>query len=323
MTGKIDISFVIPIFNESAAIIELYERLKKMINSRTDNYEIIFVNDCSRDNSIDIIKQISEKDDRVKFVDLKRNFGQTAALAAGFDFAEGDIIVSMDGDLQHLPEDIPPMLDKMNEGYDIVSGWRYERNDNFIFRKIPSASANWLMKKLSGINIHDFGTTLKAYKKDVIKQIKLYGEMHRFIPALAAQNGITICEVPIQNPSRKSGKSNYGISRTIRVMCDLLTVKFLISYSTRPLHIFGAAGLLCFSFGFLIDLVFTILWSFNYADYDNNKGLILFSVMLIIIGVQFIVLGLLSEILIRIYFESSDKKIYSVRETNINPENCI
>lgn len=323
MRENIEISFVIPIYNENAVIYELYERLSSMIKVRTDNYEIIFINDCSKDNSFDIIKKIAESDNKVKYVSFKRNFGQTAALAAGFDYAAGNIIVSMDGDLQHLPEDIPPMLDKMEEGYDIVSGWRYDRTDNFIFRKIPSAAANWLMKKLSGINIHDFGTTLKAYKKDVIKNIKLYGEMHRFIPALAAQHGISICEIPIQNPSRKSGKSNYGISRTIRVMCDLLTVKFLISYSTRPLHIFGAAGLLCFGIGFIIDFIFTLMWLFNYADYDNNKGLILFSVMLIIIGIQFIVLGLLSEILIRIYFESTEKKIYWVRESNIKTEDIL
>jgi len=313
-----ELSIVIPIYNESAVINELYARLKKMLDMRGASYEIIFVNDCSRDGSLALIKKLASDDITVKYIDLKRNFGQTAALAAGFDYATGDIIVSMDGDLQHLPEDIPMLLDKMKDGYDIVSGWRKKRTDNMFFRKLPSWTANYLMYKLSGIKIHDFGTTLKAYKREVIKNINLYGELHRFIPALAAQQGISICEVPIQNPHRKSGKSNYGISRTIRVALDLMTVKFLISYSTRPLHIFGLIGLIFFCIGFFINVIFTGLWLFDRADYDNNKGLVLFSVMTIIIGIQFIVLGLLSEILVRIYFETTRKKIYCVRETNIS-----
>ena len=258
MSEKIEISIVIPIFNESKVILELYQRLKAMIKQRTDNYEIIFIDDCSRDNSLAIIKQIAENNARVKYASLRKNFGQTAALAAGFDLAQGEIIVSMDGDLQHLPEDVPPLLDKMAEGYDIASGWRKKRQDNILFRKIPSRIANWLMFKLSGVAIHDFGTTLKAYKKEVIKNVHLYGEQHRFIPALAAIQGISICEVPISNPPRKSGKSNYGISRTFRVICDLLTIKFLLSYSTRPLHIFGGIGLSFFSIGFIINFIFTI-----------------------------------------------------------------
>ncbi|HPP87044.1 MAG TPA: glycosyltransferase family 2 protein [bacterium] len=317
MSEKIEISIVIPIFNESKVILELYQRLKAMIKQRTDNYEIIFIDDCSRDNSLAIIKQIAENNARVKYASLRKNFGQTAALAAGFDLAQGEIIVSMDGDLQHLPEDVPPLLDKMAEGYDIASGWRKKRQDNILFRKIPSRIANWLMFKLSGVAIHDFGTTLKAYKKEVIKNVHLYGEQHRFIPALAAIQGISICEVPISNPPRKSGKSNYGISRTFRVICDLLTIKFLLSYSTRPLHIFGGIGLSFFSIGFIINFIFTICWLFFNADYNNHKGLVLFSVMMIIIGIQFIVLGLLSEILVRTYFEATNKKIYNIRETNI------
>ena len=316
------ISIVIPIYNEGSVINELYNRLTEVITKiiKPDIYELIFINDCSIDDSLSIIKNLAKKDPHVKFISFRKNFGQTAALAAGFDFAAGKIIVSMDGDLQHLPEDIPKLIEKMNEGYDIVSGWRKKRNDNVFFRKIPSRTANWLMFKLSGVNIHDFGTTLKAYKSDIIKNVRLYGEMHRFIPALAAVQGISIAELPIENPHRPYGKSNYGISRTFRVLCDLLTVKFLISFSTRPLHIFGFIGLSAFLAGFIIDFIFTLLWIFGKADYDNNKGLILFSVMLIILGVQFIVLGLLSEILVRVYFETTDKKIYSVKETNLTKE---
>jgi glycosyltransferase involved in cell wall biosynthesis len=320
MLNEIKYSVIVPIYNEEKVVRELYDRIKKIIETYNEPYEIIFVDDGSRDSSFNIIKGISMNDSAFKYVKLRKNFGQTGALAAGFDFAQGEFIISMDGDLQHLPEDIPKLISKMEEGYDIVSGWRKERKDNAVMRKFPSRVANWLMYKMSGVNIHDFGTTLKIYKKEIIKSVKLYGEMHRFIPALAAKSGISIAEVPIENPSRLAGKSNYGISRTFRVIFDLLTVKFLISYSTRPFHVFGFIGLLFFLTGFFIDLVFSGFWLLTDVSYENHKGLILFSVLMIIIGLQFFVFGILSEILIRIYYESTGEKIYSVKETNFSEE---
>src|SRR6266480_3270990 len=206
------------------------------------SYEIVFVDDGSRDSTYKILSEIAATDSRVTVVRLRRNFGQTAGLKAGFDFARGEIIISMDGDLQHDPEEIPRFLEKIEEGYDLVSGWRHHRRDHWLMRQLPSRIANWMMAKLSGIDLHDFGTTFKAYRREIIQEIQLYGELHRFIPALASTTGAKIVEVPIENLERKSGKSNYGIGRTVRVFLDLLIVKFLLDYSTRPLQFFGLLG---------------------------------------------------------------------------------
>ena len=235
-------SVVVPFYNEQENIPPLYMKLTEVMDAIGEPYELVFVDDGSKDDTFKVLSEIYEHDRRVNLVRLRRNFGQTAGLKAGFDFARGEVIVSMDGDLQHDPEEIPKFLEKIEEGFDLVSGWRYQRHDHWLTRQVPSRVANWMMAKLSGIELHDFGTTIKAYRREIIQEIQLYGELHRFIPALASSNGAKIAEVPILNLERKSGKSNYGIGRTIRVFLDLIIVKFLLDYSTRPLQFFGLLG---------------------------------------------------------------------------------
>ncbi len=237
------LSIVVPIHNEEPAILPLYDRLTAVLETVQKPYEIIFVDDASTDRSFDLLANLVETDQRLKVIRLRRNFGQTAALSAGFDEAQGQVIISLDGDLQHDPDDIPALLRKIDEGYDIASGWRKDRLDNAVTRRIPSRIANWLMAKASGVNLRDFGTTFKAYRAEVLKDINLYGELHRFIPALASFYGARVAEVPIRNSPRASGASHYGLGRTFRVMFDILTVRFLLKYFTRPMHFFGTLGL--------------------------------------------------------------------------------
>jgi glycosyltransferase involved in cell wall biosynthesis len=308
------LSIVVPFYNEQENVRELYTRLKKVLGGLGRTHELIFVDDGSRDATYAVLKEIHAADETVHVLKLRKNFGQTAGLQAGFDFAQGDIIISMDGDLQHAPEDIPEFLKKMDEGYDIVSGWRKRRVDNLIFRKIPSRVANWIMKKLSGVDIHDFGTTFKAYKKEAIKGVHLYGELHRFIPALISKTGVKIVEIPIQNIVRQKGKSNYGLSRVRRVIFDLMTVKFIISFIDRPLQLFGLIGLLFGGIGFLIALLLTVGFYFFGWQIKENLGNLVFSVFLMILGVQFIMTGLLAEIISRVYYRTHDIKIYSIEE---------
>src|SRR3954451_12124074 len=238
------LSIVIPIHNEEPAILPLYDRLTAVLEAIHRPYEILFVDDASTDRSFDLLANLVETDNHLKVLRLRRNFGQTAALAAGFDEAQGDVIISLDGDLQHDPEDIPLLLEKIDAGWDIASGWRKNRVDNAVTRKIPSRIANWLMKRTSGVDLHDFGTTFKAYRSEVLKDVNLYGELHRFIPALASFYGARVIEVPIRNVPRAAGDSHYGIGRTFRVMFDILTIKFLLKYMTRPMHFFGTLGLI-------------------------------------------------------------------------------
>ena len=309
-------SIVVPFHNEQDSVAELHRQLSEVLNGRYEPAEIIFVDDHSTDATLDILKAIAEKDPRVVVIRLKRNYGQTVALAAGFDYAEGDVIISMDGDLQHDPADIPQMLRTFEEtGCDIVSGWRKKRVDNFLLRRAPSRVANWLMAKLSGVNIHDFGTTFKIYRKDTIKQIKLYGDMHRFIPALASWNGATIVEVPINNIERPGGHSHYGLSRTVRVLFDLLTIRFLLKYVTRPLHFFGPVGLLSLALGFVINL-WMISEKLMYGTdlFDKHGPLMILGAILILAGVQLISSGLIGEMLSRTYFESQGKPIYAIEK---------
>src|SRR5213083_129736 len=237
-------SIVVPLHNEQENVTDLYDRLKAVMEINGESFEIVLVDDGSTDRSFHLLREIAAVDSRVTVVRLRRNFGQTSALAAGFDHARGEYIIAMDGDLQHDPSDIPVFLEKIAEGYDIVSGWRKRRTDNLWLRRIPSHCANWLMAKLSGVGIHDFGTTFKAYRREILEQVPLYGELHRFIPALASWHGATIIEVPIRNVNRERGASHYGISRTIRVFFDLITIRFLLRYLSRPLHFFGTAGML-------------------------------------------------------------------------------
>src|SRR5271163_1336063 len=249
-------SIVVPFYNEQENIPPLYVKLTEVMDAIGERYELVFVDDGSKDKTFKVLSDIYEHDPRVNVVQLRRNFGQAPALKAGFDFARGEVIISMDGDLQHDPEEIPRFLEKIEEGYDLVSGWRYARRDHWLMRQIPSRIANWMMAKLSGVDLHDFGTTFKAYRREIIQEIQLYGELHRFIPALAGSTGARITEVPITDLARKNGKSNYGIGRTLRVFLDLIIVKFLQDYSTRPLQFFGLLGMGTTGLGILF---FTVL----------------------------------------------------------------
>jgi glycosyltransferase involved in cell wall biosynthesis len=277
-------------------------------------FELVFVDDGSRDRTLPLLEEIAAIDSRVVVVQLRRNFGQTSALAAGFDHAQGEFVIAMDGDLQHEPEDIPAFLEKLDEGYDIVSGWRKVRVDNLVMRRIPSRCANWLMSKLSGVNLHDFGTTFKAYRRELIEQIPLYGEgQHRFIPALASWYGARICEIPIRNIVRDKGKSHYGISRTIRVFFDLITIRFLLRYLTRPLHIFGSVGMAGIAGGSAIALWMMLLKLFRHVNVMDQHGpLLLLAAVMIVAGVQLLALGLLGELQVRHFHESSAGRPYRV-----------
>jgi glycosyltransferase involved in cell wall biosynthesis len=308
-------SIVVPFYNEQENIPSLYMKLTEVMDAIGEPYELVFVDDGSKDNSFKVLSDIYEHDRRVNLIRLRRNFGQTPALKAGFDFARGEVIISMDGDLQHDPEEIPKFLEKIEEGYDLVSGWRYARKDHWLMRQIPSRAANWLMAKLSGVDLHDFGTTFKAYRREIIQEIQLYGELHRFIPALASTTGARIVEVPIENLSRKSGKSNYGIGRTIRVFLDLMMVKFLLDYSTRPLQFFGVLGMVGAASGLLIGAYVSFKKFYYHISVMTQHGpLLLLSIALLVSGIQFISMGLLGEIMARTYYESQNKPIYALRE---------
>ena len=309
----LEVSVVIPIYNEEGNIRELCIKLNDVLPIITENYEIIFVDDGSTDNSFNILKEINTENKNVVVVKFRRNFGQTAALSAGFDHFKGDVIITMDGDLQNDPEDIALLLTKINEGYDIVSGWRVDRKDPFFTKKLPSKFSNWLASKLTGVKLHDFGCTFKAYRREVVENINLYGEMHRYIPALASQMGVSIAEVKVRHHPRQHGKSKYGITRLIRGMLDLITVKFLLSYSMRPLQLFGIPGIISLFIGFVIGAYLTIerfFFGMSLAD----RPLLLLAVLLIFLGVQFITMGLLGEIITRTYYEIQGKPIYAVKE---------
>jgi glycosyltransferase involved in cell wall biosynthesis len=314
------LSIVVPIHNEEPAILPLYDRLTTVLEELRRSYEIIFVDDASTDRSFDLLANLVETDHHLKVLRLRRNFGQTAALAAGFDEASGDVVISLDGDLQHAPEDIPLLLEKIDEGYDIASGWRKVRVDNAITRKIPSRIANYMMKKASGVELHDFGTTFKAYRSEVLKDINLYGELHRFIPALASQYGAKIAEVPITNIPRPNGESHYGLSRTFRVFFDILTIKFLLRYLTRPMHFFGSLGLGSIGLGTLV-LTFMVFEKMLGHDILFEHGpLMIAGALLWIVGVMLFSTGFIGELLTRTYFESQGRRIYAVREIRSRKE---
>ncbi len=308
-------SVVVPFFNEEASIETLHARIVGVMDALAQTYEMVFVDDGSRDQTRHILGHLSDRDARVTIVRLRRNYGQTAALKAGFDFARGEIIISMDGDLQHDPAEIPLFLSKLAEGYDLVSGWRTERKDAWLTRRLPSRIANWLMAKLSRVELHDFGTTFRACRREIITDLQLYGDLHRFIPALASWSGASVAEIPIKNIRRLNGKSNYNLSRTLRVLLDLIGVKFLLDYSTRPLHFFGFFGLLGTSVGSVFGLFLLGKKVFLGADIMDKHGPLLFTTILLILsGIQFLSIGLLGEMLARTYYESQNKPIYAVRE---------
>lgn len=311
--NKTNLSIVIPIYNEGDSIGFLYSELDRTLSKLGLSYEVILIDDGSTDNTYPKLLEIHNKNKNYKIIKLRRNFGQTAAISAGFDYSHGDIVITLDADLQNDPADIPKIIDKMNEGYDIVSGWRKNRKDKFITRRIPSIIANKIISKMSGVNIHDFGCTLKAYSRDVIKNINLYGEMHRYIPALASWMGTNVAEVEVNHRERKFGKSKYGISRTIRVILDIITIKFLLSFSTRPMQIFGLFGMILGAAGIIITLYLAVLRIF-FQQPLANRPLFLIGIFSILIGIQFITMGLLGEVNTRIYHESCNKTIYSIKK---------
>jgi glycosyltransferase involved in cell wall biosynthesis len=306
-------SIVVPLHNEQENVTDLYDRLKVVMEANAESFEMVLVDDGSTDRTFHLLREIAAVDSRVTVVRLRRNFGQTSALAAGFDHARGDYIIAMDGDLQHDPADIPLFLEKIAEGYDIVSGWRKQRVDNLWLRRIPSRSANWLMAKLSGVGIHDFGTTFKAYRRDILEQVPLYGELHRFIPALASWHGASICEVPIRNVVRERGNSHYGLSRTFRVFFDLITIRFLLRYLSRPLHFFGTVGMISIFAGSGISIWLLAEKFLRHSDVMTHHGpLMIFTAVLLLAGLNMLAVGLLGEMQVRHYHEPTRRAPYSV-----------
>src|SRR3954471_4149986 len=306
-------SIVVPFHNEQENVTVLYDRLKGVMEAQSESFELVFVDDGSADLTFHLLSEIAAIDSRATVIKLRRNFGQTSALAAGFDHASGEYIIAMDGDLQHDPNDIPVFLEKIGEGYDIVSGWRKERIDNFWMRRIPSRIANWMMAKISGVDIHDFGTTFKAYRRDILEQVPLYGELHRFIPALASWHGATICEVAIKNVNRERGTSHYGITRTFRVFFDLLTIRFLLKYLSRPLHFFGTSGMLSVLGGSGIVAWLGVEKFLNHQPIMLSHGPLMMAAMgLLLGGLNLLAIGLLGEMQVRHYHEPSRRAPYSV-----------
>ena len=306
-------SIVVPIYNEQDTIDELYRAITSALDGFDPCYEMIMVDDGSTDASFGALQRLAALDVRLKVIRFRRNFGQTAAMSAGFDAAAGDIIIPMDGDLQNDPADIPRLIEKLGQGYDVVSGWRRDRKDTFITRKIPSLLANSLISSLTGVHLHDYGCTLKAYRREVLDGINLYGEMHRFVPALASQVGAKVAEISVTHHPRRFGTSKYGISRTLRVILDLMTVKFLLAYSTKPIQLFGKWGVYTLLAGLCSGTMTVYMKLFEHFSMNRNPLLIL-TAFLLFMGVQFIVLGLLGELSARTYYEAQGKPIYVIRD---------
>jgi glycosyltransferase involved in cell wall biosynthesis len=306
------VSVVIPLYNEEENVEVLHERLSETLKSMGIDYEIVYIDDGSTDKTLNLLEEIQKSDENVVVLSLRRNFGQTAAFAAGFDFARGEVVITMDGDLQNDPKDIPKLLELTKE-YDLVSGWRKKRQDTFITRRLPSLIANWLISKVTGVGLHDYGCSLKAYKRDVVKNLKLYGEMHRFIPAVASWYGVKIAEVETTHHPRLRGKSKYGMSRTIKVLLDLITVKFLQSFSTKPIQFFGPVGVF-FGLAGLGISAYLALSKLIYGIDIGGRPLLLLGALLIIVGIQFIGMGLLGEMIVRVYHESQKKPIYTMKK---------
>lgn len=309
-----EISVIVPFYNEETNAREMYRRLKDVLDDTKRSYEIIFVDDGSKDGTYKTIESIAKADPRVIVVQLSRNYGQSAALSAGFDHARGDIIISMDGDLQHDPSDLPLFLKKIDEGYDIVSGWRKKRVDNFLIRRLPSKIANKLLMMVSGVDIHDFGTTYKAYRKEFIKNVELFGDYHRYIPALANDMGASIVEIPIKNINRQKGRSNYGIKRFWPVMLDIIMLKFIVSYMAKPLRIFGSMGLASFLAGFIMSISMLILFCVRVINtLREHIAMLILSVFLMLVGLQFIVFGIMAEINSKVYFRVAGRNVYRIK----------
>lgn len=307
------VSIVIPVFNEAENVGLLHGEIATAVKGRAEEYEIIFVDDGSSDGSLAELKKIRAGDPRVKIIQFRKNFGQSAAISAGFKYSRGQVVVAMDADLQNDPADIPLLVDKVAEGFDIVNGWRRDRRDKWLTRRVPSFFGNKLISWITGVKLHDYGCTMRGFRSDVVKNLKLYGEMHRYIPAIASRMGIRSAEVVVNHRSRRFGKSKYGLSRTFRVVLDLISIKFLLAYSHRPLQIFGGAGLLMILAGMVSGVILT------YTKIILHQGiagrpLLFFTLLMVFLGFQSISLGLLAEMLSRIYHEGLDKNEYSIRE---------
>lgn len=311
-----EISVFLPVFNEEPNLRPLHEKLNQALAQLGRTAEIIYVDDGSSDGSLNVLREIAGHDERVRVIALRRNYGQTPAMAAGIHAAKGQVLIPMDADLQNDPADIARLLDKLDEGYDVVSGWRKNRQDPLVTRKIPSQMANWVISKIGGVPLHDYGCSLKAYRRESLEDVQLYGEMHRFIPIYASWSGARVAEIPVEHHARTMGKSKYGLSRTFKVVFDLMTIKFMASYQTKPLYMFGFAGLLTFAISFLCA-VFAFLMKFvswpHHADFIQTPLPVL-TMVLLVLGVQFFFMGLLAEMLVRTYHESQSKPIYAVRE---------
>ncbi len=308
-----EVSVFLPVFNEEPNLLPLHAKLKTALKALGRSAEIVYVDDGSTDGSLRVLREIARVDPRVRVVALRRNYGQTAAMAAGIDAARGKVLIPMDADMQNDPADITRLLDKLDEGYDVVSGWRKNRKDKMVTRKIPSMVANRLISWIGGVPLHDYGCSLKAYRRESLEDVRLYGEMHRFIPIYASWAGARVAEIPVEHHARTMGKSKYGLSRTLKVVFDLMTIKFMASYHTKPIYVFGSFGMLAFAISMLAGLYAVFLKIFHKADFVQTPLPIL-AIVMFAVGVQFLLMGLLAEMLVRTYHESQAKPIYAVKE---------
>lgn len=312
------LSIVIPVYNEEKSLKPLYERIKGVCGVLDKEYEIIFIDDGSRDKSFDILEEIAQGDKNVKLIKFKKNFGQTAALSAGFERAKGEIIIPIDADLQNDPRDIPKLLAKLDEGFDVVSGWRKDRKDDFFSKKFPSQIANSLISFITKIKLHDYGCTLKAYRSEVLRGVNIYGEMHRFLPAYAARQGAAIAEIPVNHFPRKFGKTNYGVSKTFKVILDLLVIKFMLGYSTKPIYFFGGFGAISMFLGFTSGLLALYLKIFRSVSFILTP-LPIITALFVLAGIQLIMMGIISDLVLRSNYDLSGKKTYVIsKKVNFN-----
>jgi glycosyltransferase involved in cell wall biosynthesis len=321
MENAPEISLFLPVLDEEENLPLMHQKIAAALDALGKSAEVIYVDDGSTDNSLKVLKEIAAGDDRVRVISLRRNYGQTAAMAAGIDAARGEILIPMDADLQNDPADIARLLEKLDKGYDVVSGWRKNRQDKMITRKIPSQIANKIISWIGGVPLHDYGCSLKAYRREVLQDVKLYGEMHRFIPIYASWAGARVTEIPVEHHARTMGKSKYGLSRTVKVVFDLITIKFMAEYHTKPIYVFGTFGLLAFFISILSGLLAIVLKLANYLGLPANyhadfvqTPLPVLCIVMFAISIQFFLMGLLAELLVRTYHESQDKAIYAVRE---------
>jgi glycosyltransferase involved in cell wall biosynthesis len=310
---KEKVSIIVPIYNERSNLEPFVTSLTHVLDQAGEDYEVLLIDDGSTDGSGAYLETLPEKNPHIRVIQFRRNFGQTAAMSAGFDYAEGNILIPTDADMQNDPADMPAILAKLREGYDVVSCCRQNRQDPFFTRKLPSKLANFLISRISGVHLHDYGCTLKGYRREVVEHIRLYGEMHRFIPVYASWAGARVVEIPVRHHPRLSGSSKYGLNRTYKVILDLITVKMLGSYSTKPMYFFGGVGLLACSSGFLCALL-TLYEKYFAGVKAHNNPLLLLSVFLFILGIQFILMGLVAELVIRTYFESQGKTPYIIKK---------